>query len=221
MQQRLYNTVQTSVYFSDSSDWTIPTISTTLETGPAHTFSVTIHVTDASGICRVILAYTDGQGSWALKDNGSLEGLTQSSPDTWYGTLPYDPNLEYFVQVVDSVGNVAVDDNQGRYYSLPLGAPNAAFTASPLTGDAPLTVVFTDTSTGAITSWAWDFGDEVTSTMSSPTHEYTLAGMYTVSLMVSGLEGNDIETQSNYIIVGEPPNDNEYYVYLPLILHFQ
>jgi PKD repeat protein len=39
-------------------------------------------------------------------------------------------------------------------------APTAAYTASPLTGDAPLTVSFTDASYGGPAGWAWYFGDE-------------------------------------------------------------
>ena len=33
------------------------------------------------------------------------------------------------------------------------------FSANPTRGPAPLTVSFTDQSTGSITSWEWDFGD--------------------------------------------------------------
>ena len=42
-------------------------------------------------------------------------------------------------------------------------APTASFTASTTSGTAPLNVQFTDTSTGAPTSWAWTFGDGATS----------------------------------------------------------
>ena len=58
----------------------------------------------------------------------------------------------------------------------------ADFSASPLTGDAPLTVAFTDNSTGGPTSWAWDFGDGGTSALQDPTHSYVVAGTYTVTL---------------------------------------
>ena len=39
-------------------------------------------------------------------------------------------------------------------------APGAAFSASPTTGIAPLSVSFTDASSGSPTGWAWYFGDE-------------------------------------------------------------
>ncbi|NIQ09984.1 MAG: PKD domain-containing protein, partial [Gammaproteobacteria bacterium] len=41
--------------------------------------------------------------------------------------------------------------------------PTADFAASPTSGTAPLTVNFTDLSSGSPTSWSWDFGDGGTS----------------------------------------------------------
>jgi len=83
----------------------------------------------------------------------------------------------------------------------PPPAPNAAFSGSPRSGGRPLTVDFTDQSSGTITGWSWTFGDSGTSTLAYPSHTYNSAGSYTVSLTVSGPGGNDTETKSNYIIV--------------------
>lgn len=41
-------------------------------------------------------------------------------------------------------------------------------------------------------SYLWDFGDGTTSTDASPTHMYTLAGTYTVSLTVTNMFGTDV-----------------------------
>ncbi|MGA2934840.1 MAG: DUF2341 domain-containing protein, partial [Methanomicrobiales archaeon] len=60
--------------------------------------------------------------------------------------------------------------------------PVAAFSASPISGKAPLTVTFTDQSTNTPTSWSWDFGDGATSNLQNPVHTYTAAGTYTVKL---------------------------------------
>ena len=51
--------------------------------------------------------------------------------------------------------------------------PAASFSVTPTSGTAPLTVAFTDTSTGGPTSWAWDFGDGETATAQNPSHTYT------------------------------------------------
>jgi PKD repeat protein len=80
-------------------------------------------------------------------------------------------------------------------------APTAEFSATPITGLAPLRVQFTDMSTGTVTSWLWDFGDGKTSTAQNPTNTYMKEGKYTVSLTVSGSCGEDTETKVNYIIV--------------------
>jgi len=81
-------------------------------------------------------------------------------------------------------------------------ATNAAsFTASPTSGSAPLNVMFTDTSTGSITNWFWNFGDGKTTNFTAsanPSHTYT-AGTYTVTLIVSGYPGSSTNTQSSFI----------------------
>ncbi|MCP4426971.1 MAG: PKD domain-containing protein, partial [Chloroflexi bacterium] len=63
--------------------------------------------------------------------------------------------------------------------------PQAGFSATPLSGSSPLTVTFTNASTGA-DSYVWQFGDGATSTEINPTHAYTQTGIYTVSLTASG-----------------------------------
>ena len=73
--------------------------------------------------------------------------------------------------------------------------PVAAFTASPTTGKHPLSVKFTDKSTDAY-YWSWNFGDKTSSTLPSPTHKYTKAGKYTVSLKVKNAAGSNTKTMS-------------------------
>ncbi|MFE9424030.1 collagenase [Kitasatospora sp. NPDC006697] len=69
------------------------------------------------------------------------------------------------------------------------GAPTAAFAATP----ANLAVQFTDQSTqtgsGHITGWSWNFGDGATATTQNPSHTYATAGSYTVGLTVTDSNG--------------------------------
>ena len=58
---------------------------------------------------------------------------------------------------------------------------------------------FSNTSTGTITSYAWDFGDGGSSTVAAPSHSYAAAGTYTVSLTVTGPGGSNTQTRSNYV----------------------
>ena len=81
------------------------------------------------------------------------------------------------------------------------GEIEANFAGDPLQGIAPLTVNFTSLSKGEITSWYWEFGDGETSRARHPTHTYTLPGIYTVSLKVTGLDSTLTKMISDYIYV--------------------
>jgi PKD repeat protein len=80
-------------------------------------------------------------------------------------------------------------------------APVAAFSCSPLTGAAPLTVTCTDASTNSPTGWNWTFGDSGTSTSQNPSHSYAAAGTYTVALTASNSAGSNTLTKASYISV--------------------
>jgi len=82
--------------------------------------------------------------------------------------------------------------------------PVANFTAEPKSGRTPLTVQFTGTSTGDITSRVWKFGDGATSTAKNPVHTYQNHGAYTVSLTVTGPGGSNTKTVGGFIQVAPP-----------------
>jgi len=77
-------------------------------------------------------------------------------------------------------------------------APSAAFTSDVISGAAPLTVNFTDQSTGDVTSWRWNFSDGI-SLQQNPTNIFSQSGTYTVSLTATGPSGSDVEIKQNYI----------------------
>ena len=97
-------------------------------------------------------------------------------------------------------------NNCGTVFALSLGSspPVALFTAGPTNGVAPLTVTFTNLSTGA-TNYAWAFGDGNVSTLANPTNTYTNAGTYSVTLTAVGPGGTNQLTRTNYIVVVAPP----------------
>jgi len=83
--------------------------------------------------------------------------------------------------------------------SFPL--PAADFSVTPTSGVAPLSVNFSDLSSGSVTSWTWNFGDGNSSTVQNPAHTYTAPGNYTVSLVVEGLHGYDSEIKVGHVSV--------------------
>jgi PKD repeat protein len=85
-------------------------------------------------------------------------------------------------------------------------APVAGFTGTPTSGTAPLTVIFTDSSTNTPTSWLWNFGDSssVNATQQNPVHTYASAGTYTVALTATNAAGSNTATRTNYITVTSP-----------------
>ncbi|MCB9021558.1 MAG: PKD domain-containing protein [Chitinophagales bacterium] len=89
----------------------------------------------------------------------------------------------YSVSVTNPVtGCVATDDISVTMEF----SPTASFTYTAV----GLTVTFTNTSTGGA-SYSWNFGDGGTSTEANPTHVYTSAGVYNVTLTVTNGCGSD------------------------------
>jgi PKD repeat protein len=84
------------------------------------------------------------------------------------------------------------------------GTPTADFSASILSGEPPLDVSFTDLSTELPTGWSWDFGDTGTSGDQHPSHQYTIAGVYTVSLTATNPIGSHTRVLPKLIMVPEP-----------------
>ena len=87
----------------------------------------------------------------------------------------------------------------------PPPAPVADFIASPTSGEAPVAVSFSNSSTGDITGYSWNFGDGGSSTAQNPSHTYTSAGTYTVTLTATGPGGSDTATCNSCIVVTDPP----------------
>ncbi len=92
-----------------------------------------------------------------------------------------------------------------QYVGASAPPPAAAFTADKTVGNAPLTVQFTDQSTGTITARQWTFGDGDQSSATSPAHTYQVPGVYSVSLTVTGPGGSDTRTKTDYITVAAVP----------------
>jgi PKD repeat protein len=95
------------------------------------------------------------------------------------------------------------------YKALTGGAPppvlTARFAANPAGGQAPLTVQFTDESTGGIAGWNWNFGDgSAHSTAQNPSHTYSAAGNFTAMLTVTGTDGSTSSKSQSVTVTNAP-----------------
>ncbi|MCH8317088.1 MAG: PKD domain-containing protein, partial [Bacteroidetes bacterium] len=75
-------------------------------------------------------------------------------------------------------------------------APVADFSATVINITEGGTVTFADLSTNTPTSWLWDFGDGATSTSKNPSHIYSVAGNYDVSLTATNSYGSNTVTKN-------------------------
>lgn len=163
--------------------------------------------TPSSGTRPLTVQFTDGstsgtspitQWQWSFGD-----GTTSTEQNPVHS---FDEAGDFTVALtVTSAVGIATESKTDYIHVDPSVAPNAAFTATPVSGFRPLTVQFIDASTEGtkvITHWTWDFGDGETSTLASPSHTYTDTGDFTVSLTVQNPVGSDTETKSAYIHVG-------------------
>ena len=132
---------------------------------------------------------------WSFGDNTTS---TEQHPIHTYTTAGV-----YTVSLTATNAGGSSTETKTDYITV-LEPPVAVFTANVTEGNMPLAVRFIDQSAGNVTAWFWDFGDGVTSTEQSPTHLYTAAGAYTVSLNASNAYGYNISTPTTVTVL-EPP----------------
>lgn len=152
------------------------------------------------GIAPLIVAFSNltvgdftGQ-EWTFGDGYSNGDLNPSHEYTVPGT---------YTVTLTSVGPGGTDTETKTDYITVYASAQADFTFTPASGTAPLDVNFTNTSTGDYSTFEWIFGDGQTSVLENPMHTYTTAGVYSVSLTVSGNGGESTSTQTNVITVYE------------------
>jgi len=152
-----------------------------------------------------VLAYSTDDVNY-----NNLVIVASATEQVYSAPLPSSLTHTVYIRVLDtdrSWGNVFLDsiyiDHMYIEYTTSPGPPVAAFASYPTSGAAPLTVDFTDLSTGDPTSWDWDFGDGIgTSSDQNPSYTYNADGTYTVTLTATNAYGFDEEQKVDYITVG-------------------
>lgn len=104
------------------------------------------------------------------------------------------------------------------------GQLKAYFSATPVSGCAPIVVHFTDSSVGNPTEWHWDLGNGVTSVLQNPSATYFNPGTYTVKLWVKNATESDTIVKTQLITVFAPPSASftasDTVGCFPLVVHF-
>ena len=146
--------------------------------------AVNFKVTDTSNITNY---------AWTF---GTLGVSSEVSP-----SFTFNDAGTYNVQlVVTGAGGQASSTMQVTVNQVVL-PPVVAIDAQPTSGERPLSVQFNAISSGgAITSYLWDFGDGVTATGATTTHEYMSAGDYLVTLKATGA-GGEVTATSNIQVI--------------------
>ena len=159
--------------------------------------------TPLTGAAPLIVQFTDHSAdsptswAWDFNHDGIIDS-TQQDPRFTFGS----PGT-YTVTLIAT--NAAGSDTLSRtdYVTVTAAVSAVSYTATPISGARPLTVAFTDTSTGSPTAWAWDFDNNGTtdSTVQNPSHTYTTVGTYSVKLTVTNAGGSASSTVSSLITV--------------------
>jgi PKD repeat protein len=118
--------------------------------------------------------------------------LGEGSPCIDAGTLDIP---DYSFPETDIMGNPRIVGGSIDMGAYEFQGLNANFTATPRQGILPLEVQFTDTSSGEVFAWAWDFDldGNIDSYEQNPLYTYTLPGLYSVRLVINNGERSVIK----------------------------
>ncbi len=124
--------------------------------------------------------------------------------DTLYNDLTIEEDETYYYRVIAFNGILDSAPSNIVEVTTTSNSLTANFSATPLSGNTPLVVSFTDLSTGEPISWRWDFGNGETANESDPIVTFSEVGLYTIALTVSSGAESSTETKTDYIAVEIP-----------------
>lgn len=141
----------------------------------------------------------DGDSSTPYDVDGDFEYSTQNATHTYNAAGLYTVRLK----AVCADGYTVGTETNYINVSAPAAPPVAAFSVDDTTALVGQTLTFTDSSSNAPTSWAWDFdlNGVNDSVLQNPTYSYGSAGTFSVKLTATNADGSDNETKIDYITV--------------------
>jgi PKD repeat protein len=192
--ERLLIVTASNVYHSSNAGNTWTNISNGLPSGTK--YCATWENTGKNGI------YVGGFG-FVVYTNDDLNGQ-------WVSFFTGLPNCRVYELEINYVSNTIFAGSYGRgLWESPLyqpTPPEAAFTADKQEGCHGMTVQFSDRSTQGPKTWEWTFegGTPASSSEQNPVVVYNQAGSYAVTLRVTNDAGQNIATESDYIVLHSP-----------------
>ncbi len=183
-------------YYAPPANTVAPAVTGTAQVGQ------TLTTTDGTWTGSPTFTYL-----WKHGDNSAAGGTaTNNTYVPVVGDIGF--GMKCVVTGTNSDGNAAATSNTTSNV-LP-AAPVADFTGTPLSGTAPLSVAFTDTSTNTPTSWLWEKNDGSgwvnfagTPTVQNPTEVFA-TGTWSVRLTATNAGGSNTKTRTNYITATQP-----------------
>ena len=172
-----------------------------------------ISATTTNGVAPLVVPF-DGSGSsdadgsiagysWNFGDGNFASGISTSHTYTNAGTFTAVLTVIDDDGAMDSASvAITVDEPANQ-------APTADISATPTSGEAPLTVSFDGSGSsdadGSITNYSWSFGDGSGANGAVVGHTYTSAGQFTAVLTVTD-DGDAMDSATVTITVSEPAN---------------
>jgi PKD repeat protein len=149
-------------------------------------------------------------------ENTTPSPFTSAQRDDFYQLCPSDVGVDPITGLSGTtsyfVGYFILNPNGSMTFTRASATPAApaagSVTSTVTNGFSPLTVVFTNTATGSITNWVWNFGNGTiitNTTGGNVTNTFAAGGSYTVTLIVSGPGGSSTNTVANYIVASSTP----------------
>jgi PKD repeat protein len=154
-----------------------------------------------TGPAPLAVAFTDASSPapyhrwWQFGDGTSSTDADPVHIYTTPGTRTVNLTVWTALGIASKTGTVTVGTDSR--------APVANFTMSRTSGHAPLYVKFTDASTGAPTSWRWDFGGLAWTALRNPSVIFRQPGTCAVTLTVRNAYGSSSMTK-NLTVVATP-----------------
>jgi chitodextrinase len=185
----------TDYLFGESDDVsiavTISPLTATVLKGKRQQFTANVSETSNTGIVWKVNGVTGG--------NAAVGRISTSGLYTAPASVPNPATV-----TVTAVAKADTTKSASAIVTVTVPPPVAGFRFLPVTPIAGRAVSFRDASTGTPVTWSWNFGDGSTSTSRYPTHVYSKAGSYTVTLVAGNAGGSSTSTRTVTVKVLSP-----------------